>query len=181
MLNRAIGGAYGFTTDIGGFYDVPYGPTDRELFSRWAEWAALSPFFRIHGSVAAGTHTPWSYDAATLRIYKRLARLHRRAEPLTRRLWSQAQRTGIPVTRPLWLQYPNDPRAARQDQEWLLGPNVLVAPVVEQGARSRTVYFPRGCWRAPGQKRYRGPAPVEVAAPLGKLPWFTRCGSQPLG
>ena len=64
MLNRAIGGAWGFTTDIGGFYDVPYGATDKELFLRWAEWAALSPFFRIHGSVDAGTHTPWSYDDA---------------------------------------------------------------------------------------------------------------------
>ena len=59
MLNRAIGGAYGFTTDIGGFFDVgPYEPTTKELFLRWAEWAALSPFFRLHGSVAAGTHTP---------------------------------------------------------------------------------------------------------------------------
>jgi alpha-glucosidase (family GH31 glycosyl hydrolase) len=181
MLNRAIGGAYGFTTDIGGFYDIPYGATDRELFIRWAEWAALSPFFRVHGSVAAGTHTPWSYDTATLRIYKRLARLHRRAEPLIMRLWRRAQRTGMPVTRPLWLQYPNDRRAARQDQEWLLGPNVLVAPIVEQGADSRRVYFPRGCWRAPGENRYRGPAAVAVASPLGELPWFTRCGSRPIG
>ena len=59
MLNRAIGGAYGFTTDIGGYFDIgPYGPTSKELFLRWAEWAALSPIFRLHGSVAAGTHTP---------------------------------------------------------------------------------------------------------------------------
>ena len=53
MLNRAIGGAYGFTTDIGGYFDVgPYQPTTKELFLRWAEWAALSPIFRLHGSVA---------------------------------------------------------------------------------------------------------------------------------
>ena len=181
MLNRAIGGAYGFTTDIGGFYDVPYGATSKELFLRWAEWAALSPFFRIHGSVAAGTHTPWSYDAATLRIYKGLARLHRRAEPLILRLWRHAEATGVPVTRPLWLEYPGDDRAGRQDQEWLLGPDILVAPVVEQGASSRHVYFPRGCWRAPGGKRYGGPASIEVAAPLGTLSWFIRCGTRPLG
>lgn len=181
MLNRAIGGAYGFTTDIGGFFDIPYGPTDRELFLRWAEWAALSPFFRIHGSVAAGTHAPWSYDPATLRAYKRLARLHRRAEPLIMRLWRRADASGMPITRPLWLQYPHDRRAARQDQEWLLGPNVLVAPVVEQGADSRRVYFPRGCWRAAGGERYRGPGSTTVAAPLGRLPWFGRCGARALG
>ena len=181
MLNRAIGGAWGFTTDIGGFYDVPYGATDKELFLRWAEWAALSPFFRIHGSVDAGTHTPWSYDDATLRAYQRLARLHRRAEPLIMRLWQEGRRTGMPVTRPLWLAYPSDPRAAAQDQEWLLGPDLLVAPVIAEGATSRRVYFPRGCWRGPDGTRYRGPAGAEVEAPLGHLPWFARCGTDPLG
>jgi alpha-glucosidase (family GH31 glycosyl hydrolase) len=180
MLNRAIGGAYGFTTDIGGYFDVgPYTATTKELFIRWAEWAALSPFFRVHGSVLAGTHTPWSYDAATLRIYQAMARLHRRARPLILRLWRAAQRTGIPPTRPLWLQFPGDVRAAAQDQEWMLGPDVLVAPVVTEGATARDVYFPAGCWR--GVKlRVRGPATRTVAAPLGTLPYFTRCGSLPL-
>ncbi len=92
MLNRGIGGAYGFTTDIGGFFDIPYGATSRELFIRWAQWSALSPMFRVHGSVASGTHTPWSYDAETLRIYKRLAALHERAEPLIMRLWRKRPR-----------------------------------------------------------------------------------------
>jgi sulfoquinovosidase len=140
MLNRAIGGAYGFTTDIGGFFDVgPYQPTSKELFIRWAEWAALSPVFRLHGSVAAGTHTPWSFDRETVAIYKRLERLHRAAGGRILRLWRRAHRSGMPITRPLWLVYPNDPKAAQQDQEWMLGPNVLVAPVVVEGATSRQV------------------------------------------
>jgi alpha-glucosidase (family GH31 glycosyl hydrolase) len=180
MLNRAVGGAYGFTTDIGGYFDVgPYPATTRELFTRWAEWAALSPFFRIHGGVLAGTHTPWSYDATTLRTYKRMAALHRRARPLIRALWRDAGRTGIPPTRPLWLQFPGDRRAAGQDQEWMLGPNVLVAPVVTEGAHSRSVYFPAGCWRGAGI-RVRGWQTRSVAAPLGRLPYFVRCGRAPL-
>lgn len=81
MLNRAIGGAYGFTSDIGGYFDINTPPTTKELFLRWAEWATLSPFFRLHGSVSAGTHTPWSYDRQTVRKYKRLSRLHTRAVP----------------------------------------------------------------------------------------------------
>ena len=159
MLNRAIGGAYGFTTDIGGFFDVgPYQPTTKELFLRWAEWAALSPMFRLHGSVAAGTHTPWSYDHETVSAYAQLTRLHLRARDLILRLWERAERTGMPITRPLWLAYPGDRTAAAQDQEWLLGPKVLVAPVVEQGATGRDVYFPRGCWRDPQTGvRVRGP------------------------
>jgi alpha-glucosidase (family GH31 glycosyl hydrolase) len=181
MLNRAIGGAYGFTTDIGGFFDVgPYSPTTKELFIRWAEWAALSPFFRLHGSVGAGTHTPWSYDDETVAIYKRLAALHRGARGLIVRLWKRAHRTGMPITRPLWLAYPGDPEAAEQDQEWLLGPKVLVAPVVEEGAASRDVYFPKGCWRSPESgERFRGPASREVDAPLDSLPYFFRCGKRP--
>jgi alpha-D-xyloside xylohydrolase len=183
MLNRAIGGAYGFTADIGGFFDVgPYEATTNELFVRWTEWAALSPFFRLHGSVGAGTHTPWSYGDATLKLFKRYAALHRRAAPLIRRLWSRARRTGIPPTRPLWLAAPGDPVAAQQDQEWLLGNDVLVAPVVVEGATSRDVYLPAGCWRREGRgARLAGGRTVSAAAPLESLPWFSRCGKPPLG
>ncbi|MGH2986003.1 MAG: TIM-barrel domain-containing protein, partial [Solirubrobacterales bacterium] len=181
MLNRAIGGSYGFTTDIGGFFDVgPYEPTTKELFLRWAEWAALSPMFRLHGSVGAGTHTPWSYDSETVALYDRLSRLHLRARPLIMRLWKRARRTGMPITRPLWLAYPGDPAAAEQDQQWLLGPTVLVAPVVEEGATSREVYFPGGCWKSPESGlRVRGRQTRSVDAPLDRLPYFFRCGERP--
>ncbi|MFL5823923.1 MAG: TIM-barrel domain-containing protein [Solirubrobacteraceae bacterium] len=181
MLSRAIGGAYGYTTDIGGYFDVgPFQPTTKELFLRWAEWAALSPLFRLHGSVQAGTHAPWTFDRRTVKLYKALTALHLRARSLILRLWSRADRTGMPVTRPLWLQYPRDPGAARQDQEWLLGPEVLVAPVVTQGATSRRVYFPRGCWRSPGSGfRFHGPVSRAVAAPLARLPYFFKCGTHP--
>ena len=64
MLNRAIGGAFGFGTDIGGYFDLTTPPTTKELFIRWAEWAALSPVFRLHGAGPTGTHTPWSFDDA---------------------------------------------------------------------------------------------------------------------
>src|SRR3954453_2958208 len=181
MLNRAIGGAYGFTTDIGGYFDIgPYQPTTKELFIRWAEWTALSPFFRLHGSVGAGTHTPWSYDQETVDLYNALSRLHLAARPLILRLWREARRTGVPPTRPLWLAAPGDAVAAKQDQEWLLGADVLVAPVVEQGATARDVYFPRGCWRSPESGlAVDGPRSGRVDAPLDVLPYFFRCGTEP--
>ena len=180
MLSRAIGGAYGFTTDIGGYYDYTTPPTTKELFLRWAEWAALSPIFRLHGSGRAGTHTPWSYDQQTVKAYRALSRLHERAAPLILRLWKRADKTGIPPTRPLWLEFPRDPRAAAQQQEWTLGDDVLVAPVVTEGAQSRTVYFPAGCWRDPRtQVAERGPRSATVKAPLTRLPYFFRCGRKP--
>ncbi len=182
MLNRAVGGAYGYSTDIGGYLDLLTPPPSKELFLRWAELAALTPIFRLHGSLIHGTNTPWRFDAQTVSAYDALSRLHLRAAPLILRLWHEARRSGMPVTRPLWLAYPHDHRAARQDQEWLLGPDVLVAPVVAQGARARSVYFPRGCWRAgTGGRRYAGGRAATVRAGLTTLPWFTRCGSRPLG
>jgi alpha-glucosidase (family GH31 glycosyl hydrolase) len=181
MLNRAIGGAFGYATDIGGYFDIgPYKATTKELFLRWAEWAALSPLFRLHGSVFAGTHGPWTYDAQTVRTYNALTALHLSARALILALWRQADKTGMPITRPLWLAYPSEQLAARQDQEWLLGPNVLVAPVVTEGAISRGVYFPAGCWQSPAtRRRYIGPASRTVAAPLNQLPYFFRCGTHP--
>jgi sulfoquinovosidase len=180
MLGRAVGGAYGYATDIGGYYDYTTPPTTKELFLRWAEWAALSPIFRLHGSGRSGTHTPWSYDRQTVAAYRALSRLHARAAPLILRLWREADRTGIPPTRPLWLAFPGDARAAAQQQEWMLGPDVLVAPVVTQGARGRRVYFPAGCWRDPQTGRVqRGARFAFVAAPLTRLPYFFRCGHRP--
>ncbi len=180
MLNRAVGGAYGYGSDIGGYLDLGTPATSKELFLRWAELAALTPVFRLHGSVIAGTHTPWSYDAQTVRIYNGLSRLHLAAAKLILRLWRQAARTGIPVTRPLWLAYPRDRHAAGQEQEWLLGPDVLVAPVVTQGALSRRAYFPAGCWTSPATgQRVRGPRQLTVAAPLDRLPYFFRCRTKP--
>jgi alpha-glucosidase (family GH31 glycosyl hydrolase) len=135
---------------------------------------------RLHGSINAGTHTPWSYDEETVRIYKALSRLHLRARPYILRTWRTARRTGLPVTRPLWLAFPGDAKAAAQTQEWMLGPDVLVAPVVTEGARERELYLPAGCWReGDGTTRRRGPATVTVPAPLDRLPWFVRCGERP--
>ncbi|HEX8101731.1 MAG TPA: TIM-barrel domain-containing protein, partial [Solirubrobacteraceae bacterium] len=184
MLNRSVGGAYGYTTDIGGYFDgnaQAQQDLDAELFVRWSEWSALTPFFRVHNSCCdQGTRMPYSFDDATLARWRALADLHDEARPYTRALWEQAARTGMPVVRPLWLAFPGDREAAAQDQEWLLGPDVLVAPVVRKGVDSRRVYFPAGCWQhgATGQ-RFDGGASHEVAAPLGQLPYFFRCGQRP--
>jgi alpha-glucosidase (family GH31 glycosyl hydrolase) len=182
VLGRAIGGAYGYGTDIGGYYDYTTPPTTKELFMRWAEWAALSPVFRLHGSGRNGTHTPWSFDAQTVSAYIALSRLHKRAAPLILRLWRDADRTGIPPTRPLWLEFPQDRRAASQQQEWTLGDDVLVAPVVSAGARSRGVYFPAGCWRDPETGETEGGRrSAIIKTPLTRLAYFFRCGTDPFG
>ena len=189
MLNRGLTGAFGYGTDIGGyldFYDreingkevIELEPTSRELLLRWAEWAALTPIFRLHGAIVI-EHTPWSFPR-TLSTYRTIERLHQSAENLIQELWQQADETGLPITRPLYLEFPDDPEAARQSQEWMLGPDVLVAPIIEQSADSRSVYFPEGCWRNPADgQTEQGPVNAEVTATLSQLPFFFRCGTTP--
>jgi alpha-glucosidase (family GH31 glycosyl hydrolase) len=135
---------------------------------------------RLHGSINAGTHTPWSFDAQTVEIYNRLSRLRQAAAPYVEQAWQEAAASGVPPTRPLWLAFPGDRQAARQDQQWMLGDDVLVAPVVEEGARSRRVYFPDGCWEHPETgERFEGPRHARVSAPLDRLPYFFACGRTP--
>lgn len=181
MLNRALLGDYGYGTDIGGYLDVFTPATTAQLFVRWAEWAALSPVFRLHGSALAGTHTPWSYGPAVLAEYTALSKLHERAAPTIEALWRQADRTGVPPTRPVWLTDPSSAAARHADQEWLLGNDVLVAPVVTEGATSRSVWFPPGCW-APQDglgATVHGAGTQTVPAPLDTLPYWFRCGTRP--
>ncbi|MDP9116403.1 MAG: hypothetical protein M3O28_03905, partial [Actinomycetota bacterium] len=81
MLNRAVGGAPGYSTEIGGYLDELTGTPSAELFTRWAEASALMPYFRVHNSSTTGVRMPWSYDPATLATYKQMADLHAAAVP----------------------------------------------------------------------------------------------------
>lgn len=180
MLNRSVGGAYGFHCDTGGIMDLRTGPLTRELFLRWSWHASLTPGNRLHGGPVFGQRFPWSFDAEAVRIHRASLRLHRAAEPYILRLWKEAERTGMPITRPLWLAYPKMAGVGEIDQEYLLGPDVLVAPVVEEGVSAIDVRFPPGCWKhATTGKRYRGPVMKSVAAPIDRHPFFFRCGTQP--
>lgn len=180
MLSRGTTGSYGFNTDIGGYFDYHVGAADAELFTRWSFWAALSPVFRVHNSSSNGVRMPWFYGDQTLEHWRKAANLHLKASPLIMRLWDEAQTTGQPPVRGLWLEYPDDTRARQVDQQWMLGPDVIVAPVVEKGATQRAVYLPKGCWtHVDTGVQYNGPVDVKVPAPIDALPYFFRCGTQP--
>ena len=181
MLNRGLTGSYGFVGEIGGYIDA-FGEIDDELFTRWSQHDALVPVHRLHGHPVNGTQQPWSFSDEAYDEWLESADLHQRAQPLITELWVEATRTGAPIARPLWWHHPDDDEARAQDQQWLLGPDVLVAPVVLPGVRAQDVYFPDGCWtHGETGEDYRGPGTTTVPAPLDSLPWFTRCGTDPLG
>ena len=181
MLNRAVGGAFGYTTDIGGYVDCSPARRRRSCSRAGAEWAALTPYFRVHNSPVNGTRMPWSFDETTYGRWLALARAAPARGAAAVPAVGGGRRTGVPPTRPLWLAFPGDARAAAQDQQWMLGDDVLVAPVVSEGADGRGVYFPRGCWTRPETgERFTGPRSARCRAPLGQLPYFFRCGRTPL-
>lgn len=180
MLSRGATGSYGYNTDIGGYFDFHVGAASAELYTRWSFWAALSPVFRVHNSSSNGVRMPWFYGEETLEHWRKAAELHLKAAPLIMRLWQEAQTTGVPPVRGLWVEYPKDERARQEDQQWLLGRDVLVAPVVVQGATTRDVYLPQGCWRhVDTAEQFNGPADITVPAPIDSLPYFFKCGTNP--
>lgn len=176
VLNRGLGGAYNVTTDIAGYWDLGKGVADKELFVRWSQLAAFIPLFRLHNSPFTELATPWFFDEETLQIFKSVLALRKQALPYMNQLWEQAAEQGLPLWRPMWLEFPNDPRFRDQADQFMLGDKVLVAPVLNKGARTKTVVLPEGCWQYMVSKEiYQGGQTVKVKAPLAVLPYFFKC------
>jgi len=187
MLNRAVGGLHGFTTNIGGYADWVGPPgTTKELYVRWSQAAVFTAHFRVHGSAFNGVRMPWFWEPDDAEpkaqaLWKAAADLHVRARPLILELWQEAADTGMPITRPMWLHDSEAEGNPHNDDQWMLGPDLLAAPVLEEGATEREVWLPEGCWQLHGEgQELDGHATLTVDAPLDVLPWFARCGKTPI-
>ncbi len=129
-------------TDIGGFaFD-----TNPELITRWIEAAVFSPFFRNHSGKGSRRQEPWRFNDRVLEIYRKYVELRYRFIPYIYDLFYQGQKSGLPIMRPLVLHYEDDENTYNLNDEYLVGENVLVSPVVEQGATQKLVYLPAGDW-----------------------------------
>lgn len=153
---------------------LPGAPFSEELFVRSAQVQALSPMMQFSAS-------PWRcLGAAGQKIVSDMVALRQRFAPLFVELARKAARDGQPMMRNLEYAYPGRGYAAIKD-EFLMGDDLLVAPVVEEGATARTVVVPPGTWRADDGTVVTGPATVTVAAPLSRLPHFMRVKSAGAG
>ncbi len=140
---------------------------DQELIVRAAQTHALMPMMQF--SVA-----PWRVlSEENLEICRRAATLHSEMSGAILALAREAAGSGEPIVRSLEYQYPHEGYGDVDDQ-FLLGPDILVAPVLEKGARSRPVVFPPGRWQGGDGSIVEGPTTVEVDAPLEQLPWYRR-------
>lgn len=177
----ALSGIPYWTTDIGGFFEsYPGGsenPEYRELFTRWFEWGAFCPIFRVHG-----TSTPkelWRFGPQYEPILTKYDNLRYRLMPY---LYSQAWQVtsqGRVLMRALVMDFPQDVTARESKDEFLFGPALLVCPVTTKGANTRPVYLPAGTrwtdfWTGQG---YEGGQTITASAPIDTLPLYVRAGS----
>lgn len=149
-----------------------------ELWTRWVEFGALTPVMRTHDwDMPEGAIDLWS-TPQTVDTFRRYARLHISLFPYLYTYAHQAATTGMPILRDPMLEFPDDPMAYGTDQEYLLGDKILVAPVTEQGATSRSFYLPPGSWTDYWTGTILdGGHQVTVPAPLDKIPLLVRSGS----
>jgi alpha-glucosidase len=174
VLGLGLAGVPFAGADIGGFMGSPSG----ELFLRFLQLGAFLPFFRTHAWLKARRREPWSFGPEIEAAARRVIELRYRLLPYLYTAFHQNERDGRPVVRPLWWDGDHDPRAFAADDQFVLGDHLLVAPVVRRGARSRTLYLPRGEWRrfVTGE-RYEGGRAITVPAPLAEIPLFVRAGA----
>ena len=128
--------------DIGGFA----GHSNAELFLRWMQYGVLTPFCRNHSEIGNVDQYAWAWGDVVQDLVREAIRLRYRLLPYLYATFLRASETGAPVQRPLVFDYQYDPTVRDVDDEFLLGPDLLVAPVVNAGVTARHVYLPPGSW-----------------------------------
>jgi alpha-glucosidase len=172
LLNLGLSGLPFVTHDIAGFSG---GPSTKELYLRWTELGAFTPIMRTHDGNMKDLNWSWDKDAETIDHFRRCTKIHAALAPDFVALAAEAAKTGAPMLRHLMLEFPDDAEARKVSDQFLIGDTLLVAPVLEQGATSRSVYLPQGTWFNvwTGQSQ-QGGTRVMVDAPIGKPPVFSR-------
>jgi alpha-glucosidase len=174
-LGLSLSGIPNTGHDVGGFYGPKPEP---ELFIRWIQNGIFHPRFCIHSYNTDGTvNEPWMYPDL-LPVARDLFRFRYRLIPYLYTLFFEAAQTGHPIIRPMVYAFPHDPRCHHESFDFMLGPNLLVASVLEAGARTRSVYLPGGttwCDFYTGAW-YDGGQTVELDAPLERIPLLVPAG-----
>jgi alpha-D-xyloside xylohydrolase len=197
-LSMGMAGIPWWTSDIGGFLGGNIAdPHFKELLVRWFAWGAFCPVFRMHGErspwyereqefidgvrqlTSGQDNEVWSFGEDNYEILTKYLFIRERLRPYIRECMKSASETGAPVMRPLFYDFPQDKECWNVEDAYMFGPDLLVAPVMEEGVRTRCVYLPAGAaWTdASTKKTYDGGQTVTVPAPIDVIPVFLRDGA----
>ena len=176
ILGMSLSGVANQGCDICGFY----GPApEAELMVRWIQNGIFQPRFSIHSTNIDNTVTePWMYSGCT-RYVKKAIEFRYRLFPYLYSLMERAHETGLPIMEPMCSAFQNDPKCYEEGVDFMFGDSLLVANVVEKGAKTRTVYLPEGCdfYDFYTRERYVGGQTVELPVDLGSIPLFVKSGA----
>jgi alpha-glucosidase len=174
LLNLGLSGVPFCGADAGGFLDHATG----ELLARWTQLAAFTPFFRNHSNEGTHRQEPWAFGAEVEGICRGYITLRYQLRPYFYCLMAEAAAQGTPIMRPMAWHYQNDPEAVACGDQFLLGPSLLVAPILRPGATARSVYLPVGNWFDYWTGEFHlGRRHIAARADLATLPLFVRAGA----
>lgn len=197
-LNMGMAGIPWWTSDIGGFIggDIT-DPAFKELLMRWFAWGAFCPVFRMHGErspwyereqefingvrqlTSGQDNEVWSFGEDNYEIMKKYLFIRENLRDYVRQSMENTSRTGEPVMRPLFFDFPEDPESWKVETAYMFGRDLLVSPVTEAGVKEWKVYLPKGSkWtEAATGKEYEGGQYVEAYAPIDIIPVFVKDGA----
>ncbi|HEX8144873.1 MAG TPA: TIM-barrel domain-containing protein [Pyrinomonadaceae bacterium] len=160
--------------DVGGFI----GRGNGELLARAYQISFLAPFCRNHKDISGYDNEPWRYGKYYEDIIRKYLKLRYRLMPFLYTTLEEAHRTGIPVLRPLLLEYQTDESTLNLDDEFMVGGDLLVAPILKPDLTHRLVYLPQGTWYDYWTgKRHAGGTMIRADAPLETVPMYVRGGA----
>lgn len=198
-MNMGLSGFPWWTTDIGGFHGGNiYSEEFKECFVRWFQFGAFCPVFRLHGFreplvvepgkpefkagnaegwkyTSGSPNEVWSYGEEVYEICRKYMQIRERIRPYLMEQMERAHKYGTPVMRPLFYDHPEDGTAWTIEDEYLLGPDIVVAPVVYEGARERKLYLPEGSWTDIHTGAvWEGKSWITCQAELDRIPVYAR-------
>ena len=174
LLGMGLSGLSFVGVDVGGFAEAP----PPELYTRWLQSAVLYPFLRTHTAFGTPDQEPWSYGVLWETVNRRAIELRYELLPHIYNVMHDTTVTGLPAMRPLMLDYPDDPNTYGIDDEYLFGSDLLLAPVLREGAPSRGFYLPKGRWVEVATGRtLEGGRGTSMAVTIDSIPMFARAGA----
>uniref|UniRef100_A0A8B9G4A4 Neutral alpha-glucosidase AB n=1 Tax=Amazona collaria TaxID=241587 RepID=A0A8B9G4A4_9PSIT len=162
--------------DVGGFFKNP----DAELLVRWYQAGALQPFFRAHAHMDTARREPWLFGEDNVALIRGAVRLRYALLPFWYTAFYHSHRHGLPIMRPLWMEYPEDTTTFAIDDQYLIDRALLVHPVTEQGARGVQVYLPgKGevWYDTVSYQKHHAPQMLYVPVTMSSGPMFQRGGT----
>ena len=177
-INLSVHGLPAYGHDVAGYQSSTNPPSTKELFFRWTTLGAFSPVMRTHHGYQADKQWTWQSDAETIAHWRRWAIEHVQLTPYLARAAADAANDGVGILRGLFYGWPREDAAWTVRDEYLLGPSLLVAPVLEKGVAGRAVWLPPGTWFPwAGGAAIGGGAVSSFGADVSEIPVFARAGS----